>query len=65
MGWLGIKSGGGFSVWAHPVRESGNDTRRQMVKEAAFQFTCLRSREAGAWWCVGTDRPRGKEGGPV
>jgi hypothetical protein len=65
MGWLGLKSGGGFSVWTHPMRESDNGTRRQMVKEAAFQFTCLRCREAGAWWCVGTDRPRGKEGGPV
>jgi hypothetical protein len=27
MGWLGLKSGGGFSVWVHPVRESGNGTR--------------------------------------
>jgi hypothetical protein len=65
MGQLGLKSGGGFLAWAHPMCESGDGTRRQMEKEAAFWFTRLRCREKGVWWVVGAGRPRGWEGGPV
>jgi hypothetical protein len=62
LGQLGLKSGGGFLAWAHPVHECCNGARRQMVKKASFWVSHLRCVEAGTWWGVGVGRPRGKIG---
>jgi hypothetical protein len=41
LGWLGLKSGGGFLAWVHPVHDSHNGARQQMVKNAAFEVSDL------------------------